>query len=64
LFFPVASALKIDEGFNLKTFSIYDMNLPLSPFAYITKAKTAAFRILLEYEKAFQSQFTLAQGNE
>jgi len=49
------------EWFNSKILSIDDTNLTITPFAYITKAKTAAYRILLEYEKAFQTQLTLVR---
>lgn len=49
------------DWFSSKILTIDDRNLPLASFAYLTKAKTEAYRILMDYEKGFQSQLTLVR---
>lgn len=50
---------KFIEWLNFKVLSIDGGNLPPTTFIYWAKVRTAAYRTLMEYEKAFQSQLSL-----
>lgn len=46
---------------DFKILSIDNTHLPLTTFIYWAKVRTAAYRTLMDYEKAFQSQLSLVK---